>query len=206
MFSSEDFLLSHVKRRHENPPLIQTEADKLQLEIKELKERLNSTEKYIQQDQPIAVQSKELRNEEKEKSSQYTEIHSEVDKLRIQLENQVKLMEEQKSHQEKYEKWMEMAFQKFENKQMEIIDKKLCHQTKTIGIQTTECRTIETQYEEMPASSLQSINSKVEELEQIKADFVKIQKEIEQEATNRFAKIEGFLEEKVALLQSIPIL
>lgn len=194
IFSSEEFLMSHVRRRHENPPLIQTEADKLQMEIKELKERLNSTEKYVQYDQPIV---KESGNEFKENVSGVFEIQSEVDKLNIQLENQCKIIEEHRKYQAKYEKWMEIVFEKFENKQIELIEKKLRqNETKNIWTQTAEKRSIETQYEAIPTSSTQTINQ-TEDLQQVRAELAKIQSDIEQEARNRFEKMEGFLEEKV---------
>ncbi|XP_017786327.1 PREDICTED: zinc finger protein Dzip1 [Nicrophorus vespilloides] len=49
VFYSEDYLNAHIKRRHNNFDL-QTESEKLQLEIKELKQRLNNTEKNVIQD------------------------------------------------------------------------------------------------------------------------------------------------------------
>lgn len=197
IFSTEEFLANHIKRRHESLPIFQTEADKLQMEIKELKERLNSTEKYIQFDIPV---TKEPNNDVHEvKDVKFIEIQSEVEKLKLHLDNQTKIIEEQKSYQEKYEKWMEMAFKKFETKQLEIIDKKFIQEQsqnhREIWTQTLENQT---QMPEILSEDLQVNEVKKDEnLQNIKAELIKLQGEIEIDAKSRFQQLEGFLEEKV---------
>lgn len=171
------------------------------MEIKELKERLNSTEKYIQHDHNVNVK---LSNDDeiKERRNSFVEIQTDVEKLRIQLENQTRMMEEHKNYQEKYEKWLEIAFEKFERKQMELIEKKLIrNETKSICTQTTDNRSIETQCDVTSVdSSREILNRHEDNMQQIKMEFVKIQNDIEQEARNHFEKLEGFLEEKVMLI------
>lgn len=199
LFATEEFLFAHIKRRHENPPLMKTESDKLQLEIKELKERLNSTEKYIQGDHTsIQTQIVSHDNNEQKQTHNYLEIQTEVDYLRSQIANQSKLIDEQKFYQEKYEKWMEVALEKFEKKQMEIVEKKLKQfNRQDIWTQTSENRTTETQYEVIGVPNENQTNKLEEELVALKNEFItKIHDDLETDAKKRFERFEGVFEEK----------
>ncbi|XP_065164851.1 cilium assembly protein DZIP1L [Atheta coriaria] len=73
-FYSEEYLLAHQRRRHfvVHDNQMQTEADKLQLEIKELKQRLNSTERFIL--------NNENKSDEKDKDEKISPKESEDDK------------------------------------------------------------------------------------------------------------------------------
>ncbi|RZC32910.1 zinc finger protein DZIP1L [Asbolus verrucosus] len=107
VFSSEEFLNSHIKRRHSTSSnqLIEVETDKLHLEIKELKGRLNSAEKMIQNDQihHKPVQEKEIEYE----SKKIDELQQKFEDLRVQVQSELKILQTQHNFQEKYEKLFE---------------------------------------------------------------------------------------------------
>lgn len=201
MFATDEYLAAHIKRRHDTNPNLQMETDKLQLEIKELKERLNCTEKFMQNDPEESAKSEDNRTKIEE-NPQVTELQFELEKLKAQVRNQVQVLEDQKFYHDKYEKWMEMVFQKFEMKQKEIVGKAeniISHFDKRDSCtQTMENLSKETQCEEEKVDKGNNVNQ--EEFESIKCDLYKTQKEIEMETNTRFEKLEAVLEEKVCFI------
>ncbi|XP_023029057.2 DAZ interacting zinc finger protein 1 [Leptinotarsa decemlineata] len=105
-FSTEEYLNSHLKRRHNeedklNPNI---EAEKLHLEIKELKERLNNTEKRIQKDSD-EIESDKLRDDEFDASKLINEIHKNFEKFREHVENKIDTLYSEKNfYDDKYNK------------------------------------------------------------------------------------------------------
>lgn len=110
-FSTENYLNSHIKRRHNNE---QTEAkdddDKIQSEIKDLKERLNSTDKLLQQIQ-ITEPPVERTN---------TEFERKFYLFREQVENDISALHLEKNiFEEKYTRLFDLILQSKE-KQMVV--------------------------------------------------------------------------------------
>lgn len=103
LFATEEFLLAHFKRRHEISPL-QEQTNKLQSEIKELKERLNSTEKFTLPEKETVQEPQNLDNHK-----EVSELQQKVEMLRIHVESELRLLQTQKNFQEKYEKWFEQV-------------------------------------------------------------------------------------------------
>ncbi|XP_056637375.1 cilium assembly protein DZIP1L [Diorhabda sublineata] len=108
MFSTEDYLNSHIKRRHSTNDMsipINLEADKLHSEIKELKERLNNTEKFIQE-KPI----NEGRDDKTTKL--VSEIQESFDRFRKQVEEKMTSLQLEKNFfTDKYDKLFEIVLQ-----------------------------------------------------------------------------------------------
>lgn len=107
-FSSEEFLNSHIKRRHTNAENYNSETDKLNMEIKELKERLNNTEKLLK--------------EQKEKSPEngfpdvsngklhLTEVLDKFEKFKSQVDEELKELKVQKNfYEENYAKLFDIV-------------------------------------------------------------------------------------------------
>ncbi|CAH1368438.1 unnamed protein product [Tenebrio molitor] len=102
IFSSQEFLNSHIKRRHSF--VEEAEADKLQMEIKELKGRLNSAEKMIQKEQNHEVDTNVSKEVE---SKKIEELQQKFEDLRLQVQSELKILQAQNNFQEKYEKLFE---------------------------------------------------------------------------------------------------
>jgi uncharacterized C2H2 Zn-finger protein len=102
VFSSQEFLNSHIKRRHSF--VEEAEADKLQMEIKELKGRLNSAEKMIQKEQNHEVDTNVSKEVE---SKKIEELQQKFEDLRVQVQSELKILQAQNNFQEKYEKLFE---------------------------------------------------------------------------------------------------
>lgn len=108
VFSSLEFLNSHKNRRHTNqtPQNIEAETEKLHLEIKELKGRLNSAEKLIQRDQNQIIPLRE--------NPKIDELQEKFQELRLMVESELKILKSHHYFEEKYEKWFEkVALQSF---------------------------------------------------------------------------------------------
>ncbi|XP_044266106.1 zinc finger protein DZIP1 isoform X2 [Tribolium madens] len=107
VFSSEEFLNSHIKRRH-SVPIQDPETDKLQMEIKELKGRLNDAEKKIHKEHHETDSNISRESEFKK----IEDLQQKFEDLRLQVQSELKILQTQHNFQEKYEKWFErMAFQ-----------------------------------------------------------------------------------------------
>lgn len=94
-FSTEEFLSSHIKRRH--TLIVEAETDKLQMEIKELKGRLNNAEKMIQKEQDVDAnftKDNELRKIE--------DLQQKFEDLRLQVQSELKILQSQHNFQEKW--------------------------------------------------------------------------------------------------------
>uniref|UniRef100_A0A6P7GRQ8 Zinc finger protein Dzip1 n=1 Tax=Diabrotica virgifera virgifera TaxID=50390 RepID=A0A6P7GRQ8_DIAVI len=124
MFSSEDYLNSHVKRRHSTPENknVQTEAEKLHSEIKELKERLNTTEKFIQEKPSPrdAENFKEVSTETEGKTAKLVcEIQESFEKFRDQVEDKMNSLQTEKNFfTDKYDKLFDVVLH-YKNKEKE---------------------------------------------------------------------------------------
>lgn len=114
-FATDDYLQSHIKRRHEitnnnNNSAYQEETNRLQLEIKELKERLNTTEKLITHHEP--TNEKDVDTTKETNWSKLEELQQKFDILKTHVENELKLLHTQKEFHEKYEKLFEATINK----------------------------------------------------------------------------------------------
>ncbi|KAF5288013.1 hypothetical protein FQA39_LY15542 [Lamprigera yunnana] len=125
VFSAEEYLYAHIQRRHEslgNGTLFQVETDKLQSEIKALKERLNNTEKFIHYDDGNIKKN----SQETIENTSLTELQHKFELLKIHVDNELRILQTQKFDQEKYEKWFETFLNKLDyhnngnNAQLEI--------------------------------------------------------------------------------------
>ncbi|KAK5646723.1 hypothetical protein RI129_005187 [Pyrocoelia pectoralis] len=127
-FSTEEYLLAHTQRRHENlvnSTSFQVETDKLQSEIKALKERLNNTEKYIHNDDD-RLKSKVIENITTKSNTPENTILSELqhkfELLKIHVDNELRILQTQKFDQDKYEQWFETFLSKLDEKRSQPAD------------------------------------------------------------------------------------
>lgn len=107
LFSTEEFLNSHIKRRHTTPvPLEEQkqETDKLHLEIKELKGRLNSAEKMFQQEQP----NKNVSPTRELDMKKIDDLLYKFEELRLHVQSELKMIQSQHNLETKYEKLFEV--------------------------------------------------------------------------------------------------
>lgn len=191
MFATEEYLAAHEKRRHDNTPSPrQIETDKLQVEIKELKEKLNSTEKF-----GVNVErTKEAKNDNDRKSNddykkndsnsndndykvRVKELQEKFDRLKEHVEVELKSVNDQKFYLEKYEKWMEMAFLKFGNPQKETYEK----QEKILSLKDIAVQTFEE-----------------EKVRSDPSEILKLQQQIQSETTQQMQNFEDAFQEKLA--------
>ncbi|KAI4464698.1 zinc finger protein dzip1 [Holotrichia oblita] len=211
MFVSEDFLLSHVKRRHEidNNPF-QTETDRLQLEIKELKERLNSTEKLIQSDSNTKILQQKIEsipnNDAVIENTHVDDLKDKFDHLKVYVEKELTVLRQEKHYQEKYEKWFEMVFQRFDSARSDLQDKQ--EVTNMMGdgdklirtdssTQTVTERGVES---ETMTDELENVVSNEKILKPVisDVDVQKIQDDIRTNTENHLGQIQGALEQKLS--------
>lgn len=215
VFLSEDFLMAHIKRRHEvdtNP--YQTETDRLQLEIKELKERLNSTEKYIQGDHNtksvlLEIQENIPNNDQAVKNSVHmNDLKDKFDHLKQYVERELTVLRDEKYYQEKYEKWFNMVFQRLDNSRKELQDKEdsktniiadsyeLIRKDSSTQTVAGKCVESETMTDEIPCTtSVERLESKSVKTE---IDMQKIQSDIITNTESHLDQIQGVLEKKVS--------
>ncbi|KAJ8951822.1 hypothetical protein NQ318_019796 [Aromia moschata] len=112
-FSTEEYLYSHIKRRHteENRASTNTETDTLQSEIKELKERLNTTEKLLQEKEENMEKAITNLNADESKI-RVDEIQEKFEKFREKVENDLKILQIQKNfYEDKYSKLFDLVIQ-----------------------------------------------------------------------------------------------
>ncbi|CAH1111049.1 unnamed protein product [Psylliodes chrysocephalus] len=131
LFSSEDYLNSHLKKRHngaQNKIGGNSEAEKLHSEIKELKERLNNTEKFIQEkptEKEIDTYKSHFKEIDKDSDDKTTKLVSEIqdsfEKFRKQVEEKMGSLQSEKNFfTEKYDKLFEIVLQ-YKNREHEIV-------------------------------------------------------------------------------------
>lgn len=213
VFVSEEFLVAHFKRRHEvdtNP--FQTETDRLQLEIKELKERLNSTEKYIQSDSNLKAEPKRVEvtpnNDAVIENVTYVDdLKEKFDHLKRYIEQELTVLRQEKHYQEKYEKWFEMLFQRLDSSKNELqgkqevpnvaasSEKLICKEssTQTVGGKCVESETMTDEPMKVPSQENIVLKPIVAEI-----DVKKIQNDIRRDTEDHFEQIQGVLEKKVS--------
>lgn len=135
-FSTEEYLLAHIKRRHNllrnadsSATSFQAETDKLQLEIKELKERLNNTEKFIHSEEPekspkepVPISNIPSKNNTTE-NTLLADLQQKFEFLRIHVENELRILQTQKFDQEKYEQWFETFLNKLEQSHSKRVER-----------------------------------------------------------------------------------
>ena len=218
MFYTEEHLMSHTKRRHDqkNINLFQIETDKLQLEIKELKERLNSTEKYIQTDHNLKNRTEEsAKLPDNDTAMQNNKVQVEVlqDKfelLKQHVEMELTILRSQKNYHEKYEKWFELVFERINSSKRESNDQECDVEVgkhdlvKDIENKCTEDAFTQTENQvidmavKLPLETIdisksnidiQSLNKEV--------DIKKIEEEIKTTTEAHFVQIQELLDEKV---------
>lgn len=116
-FRTENYLVAHVQRRHtldnDKTTPFQSETHKLQLEIKELKERLNSTEKLICTNELPKQEHLNINKANNRSDYSVADLQHKFELLKQHVENELKLLQAQKYDQDKYERWFESLLAKF---------------------------------------------------------------------------------------------
>ncbi|KAJ8916183.1 hypothetical protein NQ315_016322 [Exocentrus adspersus] len=127
VFSSEEYLISHAKRRHSlnNDTKISTntDTDQLQSEIKQLKERLNITEKLLQEKEKKERDIRDIVKESDENKVRAEEILEKFEKFRDKVENDLKMLQVEKNfYEEKYSRLFDIVFElnKKDNANVEV--------------------------------------------------------------------------------------
>lgn len=141
VFSTEDYLNAHIRRRHseEDSQMNDSETDKLQSEIKQLKERLNSAEKMLQEKAVV-----ESENPQKNGNDDIVaEIQEKFNSFKEQVENEIANLQLEKTfYEEKYGKMFDLVVQsknnRFENNGdksfMKNANEKIENSTQTLSI------------------------------------------------------------------------
>lgn len=107
-FSSEEFLNSHIKRRHTNAENYNSETDKLNMEIKELKERLNNTEKLLKEQKEKCPENGFL--DASNGKLHLSEVLDKFEKFKLQMDEELKDLKVQKNfYEENYAKLFEIV-------------------------------------------------------------------------------------------------
>lgn len=202
LFASEDFLLAHIKRRHSIQQNLSTmyeeETNKLQLEIKQLKERLNSTEKLIHFDPDNEKENVKERRMSEEYIKIY-ELQQKFEALKVHVENELKLLQTQKNFQEKYEKWFEETIHKTKpiNEEKKIESNSIAERRNN-GTQTEEIRKV---MRESAVSPCRFADANTEKVQVAELDIEKVQQQLSAETQVQISKVEGVIEEMVSLLR-----
>lgn len=201
LFASEEFLLAHIKRRHETQPsmstMYQEETNKLQLEIKQLKERLNSTEKMIHLDPDNEKENAKERHMSEEYIKIY-ELQQKFESLKVHVENELKLLQTQKNFQEKYEKWFEEAICKPKPVDDEKRTEDHVPDRKSSATQTKEVRKATRERAVSPCRFPDTIST--EKTQVVELDIGKVQEQLSAETQVQLNKVEGVIEEMVSNL------
>ncbi|VEN53596.1 unnamed protein product, partial [Callosobruchus maculatus] len=141
-FITEDYLISHIKRRHNDPDKTPIkgektpETDQLQSEIKELKERLNATEKMLK-DKTDHAEMKE----NKGIGSEVQEIYNKFEKFKEQVENEITALLKQKTfYEEKYNRLFEVVFQMKNAESQTVLPQKITGSTHTLIVDETRIK------------------------------------------------------------------
>lgn len=206
-FATEEFLLAHVRRRHDTQQnmsaLYQEETNKIQMEIKALKERLNSTEKIIHFDTGNEEQNAKIRQMSEEYLKMY-ELQQKFEALKAYVETELKVLQTQNNFQGNYEKWFQDVFSKTNKIQDETKTEPVAKEKQNSSAQTDEiskdtkeaavspCKFMETQ---TSTKQIEKVEQKVSISE---IDIEKVQKQISVETQLQIGKVEDALEEMVS--------
>lgn len=166
-FQSTYYLKLHIERRHPNSEqkvidddmvnngvinttpvhsLYKAETDRLQMEIKELKEKLNNTERY---DEFQHVENKTIfNNNQKHQGDYYKHIenlHDQFQQLKTQIEGEIQVIKESKNEQEHLKAVVEKSVQTVsQSKANESIQVNIIPETKAVeGKPTVEHKEIQ---------------------------------------------------------------
>lgn len=206
-FATDDYLQAHIKRRHElsNNSAYQEETNKLQLEIKELKERLNITEKLL----TLREQNNEKDVDTTKESnwSKLEELQEKFDVLKMHVENELKLLHTQKEYQEKYEKLFEATINKTKAAflEAESLKERLENRAesnlllrKNSSTQTfLEVQEVATEISSEDFEQRKTVELQRDEQPDLRVDLEKMQKELVAETQQQISKVEGALGEMV---------
>ncbi|KAF7267451.1 hypothetical protein GWI33_019317, partial [Rhynchophorus ferrugineus] len=140
VFSSEVYLNSHMTRRHNNSGGIETDnipqTDKLNMEIKELKERLNNTEKLLKQKDE---QNKENTNPREKRDDTTGEILRNFEEFKKAVDVELNELKIKNSfYKESYDKLFDKLEQTRNEKEMMV---KADNTTQTEEFTHRECQT-----------------------------------------------------------------
>ncbi|XP_045470543.1 zinc finger protein DZIP1 isoform X2 [Harmonia axyridis] len=105
-FSTEEYLTAHIDRRHTNKNNESFELG-IETEIKEIKEKLNNTEKLIKNEEL----NPKLEDTLNKNYSKVSELLLKFESLRSQVENDFKMLHNQKDFEEKYLKVFQSALE-----------------------------------------------------------------------------------------------
>ncbi|KAJ8935071.1 hypothetical protein NQ314_013016 [Rhamnusium bicolor] len=172
-FSTEEYLNSHIKRRHsdEAKEATNAETDKLHSEIKQLKDRLNVTEKLLQ-DRDEKPENKHSDFNVDENKIKVNEIQERFEKFKEKVENDIRILQIEKNfYEEKYGKLFDVVLHPHTkenvNQHLESIDQ---DKKSADNISSSLCN-IESQ--------MQAFWGKLTELELKREDNLTVQKELQ---------------------------
>nr|XP_022914264.1 zinc finger protein DZIP1L [Onthophagus taurus] len=212
VFVTEEYLLSHIKRRHETVSF-QLETDKLQLEIKELKERLNTTEKYIKSDNNLKITEK-LENIPDNNQPVVNEKLERVDLLLTKFEELKQFVEKELSllkaenNNDKYERWLETVFKRLDSSKKELQSERYGDGDTFSTGDKTECQKIDNvtqtgiiEYKDSEVMT-EEIECKIEDsnkqqISEIETEIKKLQEELYINTENHLGLIQNALEKKL---------
>lgn len=196
-FAAEEYLFAHVKRRHETSnTAYQEETNKLQLEIKELKERLNITERLVQQEQ---TNEKDVDVSKALSYSKLEELQQKFEILRTHVENELKLLHTQKEFQEKYEKLFEVTIS---NTRAAFVEaESLKNKLQSNSSNNLEKKSSSTQtdldVEETIGDNRIAQKHETEDAAEVQINVERLQRDLMTETQQQINKVEGVLEEMV---------
>lgn len=142
-FSSEEYLNSHIKRRHSNENKTSTniETDQLQSEIKQLKERLNIAEKLLQE-KDDKTQNMRLDETENENKLKVNEILEKFEDFKDKVENDFKMLQMEKNfYEEKYSRLFDVVLES--NKRENVNIESLPQQSVSKEVESQEKNPVE---------------------------------------------------------------
>ncbi|KAK9870563.1 hypothetical protein WA026_008123 [Henosepilachna vigintioctopunctata] len=99
-FSSEEYLKAHMQRRHFDTADIGNSELDVEMEIKEIKQKLNNTEKLMKNEEL----NPKLEDTLNKNYSKVSELLLKFESLKIQVESEFKVLQTQKDFEDKYSK------------------------------------------------------------------------------------------------------
>lgn len=198
LFSSEEYLNCHIQRRHSETmkELRNSETDRLHSEIKQLKERLNSTEKLLSEK---AASETEV-NWKKYESDVISDMQEKFKTFKEQIENEIANVQIEKTfYEDKYAKlydtFMQYKDSVQENKIETIIEKiaiqKTDNSTQTYNVENEDI--IEEITEDVVAPKSQETNTKMD-------NFLEKQESVNYEMEQKIIAFSEMVESKVRII------